>query len=103
MDNEEKTPTNESYQELWCGKKPSGKLADPRKTTSQSMAGAPEGNLTLLEEMLTHDIEGRGRPKALCYEDVTLMVVRHPDTGQDVLAMSIKFIHYKGSDNEPKP
>ncbi|KAK4443569.1 hypothetical protein QBC34DRAFT_488318 [Podospora aff. communis PSN243] len=46
---------------------------------------------------------GRGRPKALCYEDVLLMVVRHPDTGTDVLAMSIKFIHHKGADNKPKP
>ncbi|KAK3370950.1 FluG domain-containing protein [Lasiosphaeria ovina] len=46
---------------------------------------------------------GRGRPKALCYEDVLLMVVRHPDTGTDVLAISIKFIHHKGVDNKPKP
>lgn len=27
------------------------------------------------------------------------MVVRHPDTGKDVLIMAIKFIHHKGSDN----
>ena len=45
----------------------------------------------------------RGRPKALCYEDILLMVVRHPQTGEDVLAMSIKFIHHKGADNKPKP
>lgn len=31
------------------------------------------------------------------------MVVRHPDTGTDVLAISIKFIHHKGVDNKPKP
>jgi hypothetical protein len=28
--------------------------------------------------------------------------VRHPGTGDDVLAMSIKFIHHKGADNKPK-
>ncbi|KAH8981401.1 hypothetical protein EDB92DRAFT_1970196 [Lactarius akahatsu] len=32
-----------------------------------------------------------------------LMVVRLPDTGEDVLTMSIKFTHHKGSDNRPKP
>lgn len=57
----------------------------------------------LLEGMITQETEGRGRPKALCYEDVSLIVVRHPDTGQDVLAMAIKFIHHKGADNKPKP
>ena len=40
---------------------------------------------------------------ALCYEDILLMVVRHPQTGEDVLAMSITFIHHKGADNKPKP
>ena len=57
----------------------------------------------LLKEMLCQETTGRGRPKALCYEDVLLMVVRHPDAGTDVLAMSIKFIHHKGADNNPKP
>ncbi|KAK3370839.1 hypothetical protein B0T24DRAFT_679988 [Lasiosphaeria ovina] len=32
-----------------------------------------------------------------------LMAVRHPETGEDVLVMSIKFIHRKGADNKPKP
>ncbi|RYP22820.1 hypothetical protein DL767_008966 [Monosporascus sp. MG133] len=45
----------------------------------------------------------RGRPKALCYENILLIVVRHPETGQDVLAISIKFIYHKGADNKPKP
>ncbi|KAK4220404.1 hypothetical protein QBC38DRAFT_550690, partial [Podospora fimiseda] len=31
------------------------------------------------------------------------MVVRHPETGEDVLAMSTKFVHHKVADNKPKP
>ncbi|KAK4188171.1 hypothetical protein QBC35DRAFT_383231, partial [Podospora australis] len=46
--------------------------------------------------------ESRGRPKALCYEDIMLMVVRHPETGEDGLAMSVKFIYHKKADNKPK-
>ncbi len=53
----------------------------------------------VLEGILTQETEGRRRPKALCYEDVLLMVVRHPETGEDVLAMAIKLIHHKGADN----
>ncbi|GAB1319958.1 hypothetical protein MFIFM68171_10168 [Madurella fahalii] len=45
---------------------------------------------------------GRGRPKALCYEDILLMVVHHPETGKDILAMAVKFIHHKGADSKPK-
>lgn len=45
----------------------------------------------------------RGRPKALCYEDILMMLVRHPVTGLPVLAMAIKFIHHKGADKKPKP
>lgn len=45
----------------------------------------------------------RGRPKALCYEDILMMLVRHPVTGLPVLAMAIKFIHHKGADKKPRP
>ncbi|KAK4249237.1 hypothetical protein C7999DRAFT_39654 [Corynascus novoguineensis] len=57
----------------------------------------------IVEAMLAGETLGRGRPKALCYEDILLMVVRHPVTGDDVLAMAVKFIHHKGADNNPKP
>ena len=53
--------------------------------------------------MISQECESRGRPKALCYEDILLMVVRHPETGEDGLAMSIRFAHHKGADNKPKP
>lgn len=60
-------------------------------------------NVALLERQLSEDTEGRGRPKLLCCEDVSLMVVRVPNTGEDVLAMAIKLIHHKGCDNRSKP
>ncbi|KAN0072770.1 Protein of unknown function (DUF3435) domain containing protein [Elaphomyces granulatus] len=47
--------------------------------------------------------KGSSSRMALCYEDILLMVVRHPQTGEDVLAMSITFIHHKGADNKLKP
>ncbi|KAF1738490.1 hypothetical protein CRV24_000416 [Beauveria bassiana] len=56
-----------------------------------------------LNKMLLRETIKRGRPKALCYEDILLMLVRHPATGKPVLAMAIKFIHHKGADNKPKP
>jgi hypothetical protein len=57
----------------------------------------------VLEGILAQEAEARGRPKALCYEDVQLMVVRHPETGEDVLTMAVKLIHHKGADKKPKP
>ncbi|KAK3682380.1 FluG domain-containing protein [Podospora appendiculata] len=64
---------------------------------------APDEHSRLLEDMISQEYEGRGRPKALCYEDILLMVVRHPETGKDILAMSIRLAHHKGMDNNPKP
>ncbi|KAI0436703.1 FluG domain-containing protein [Xylaria telfairii] len=64
---------------------------------------APDDHSRLLEEMISQEIADRGRPKALCYEDILLMIVRHPETGKDVLAMAIKLAHHKGADNKPKP
>ncbi|KAK4172699.1 FluG domain-containing protein [Triangularia setosa] len=63
----------------------------------------PDEHSRLLEEMISQECESRGRPKALCYEDILLMVVRHPKTDEDALTMSIKFVHHKGADNKPKP
>ncbi|KEY73695.1 hypothetical protein S7711_09571 [Stachybotrys chartarum IBT 7711] len=87
VDNEKKKPKDGTWEELW------GKKAISRD----------EENSRLLEELLVQETEGRGRPKALCYEDVSLMVVRDPSTGRDVLTMAIKFIHHKGADNKLKP
>jgi len=94
VDNEKSRPKDGSWEEIFG---PNLIVNDDSDDKAQDDASR------LLEEMLCQETTGRGRPKALCYEDVLLMVVRHPDTGADVLAMSIKFIHHKGADNKPKP
>jgi hypothetical protein len=57
----------------------------------------------MLNEHLAQEHSRSGRPKALCYEDIQLMVVRHPMTSRGITAMAIKFIHHKGADNKPRP
>lgn len=46
---------------------------------------APDEHSRLLEEIISQEYESRGRPKALCYEDILLMVVRHPETARTFL------------------
>jgi hypothetical protein len=97
VDGEKKSPKDGCLEELFG-----------RKAIEGSFGGKDEGGALddvsrVLEEILSQETVGRGRPKCLCYEDILLMVVRHPETGEDVLAMSIKFIHHKGADNKPKP
>ncbi|EAQ91198.1 predicted protein [Chaetomium globosum CBS 148.51] len=64
---------------------------------------APDEDSRLLEKMILQELGDRGRPKALCYEDVLLMIVCHPETGEDMLVMYIRLAHHKGMDNKPKP
>ena len=56
-----------------------------------------------IDKLLSLDTAKRGRPKALCYEDIQMMIVRHPVTRRPVPAMAIKFTHHKGADNKPRP
>jgi hypothetical protein len=78
------------------------------QTSSSSDSGedqeipADEKSKELLS-LLAKETTGRGRPKALCYEDIQMMIVRHPITGRCMPAMAIRFIHHKGADNKPKP
>ena len=64
---------------------------------------APDEESRLLENLLLQAVTNRGRPKALCYEDVLLSIVRHPETGKDVPVMAVKLVHHKGADRKPKP
>ncbi|RYP47628.1 hypothetical protein DL768_006344 [Monosporascus sp. mg162] len=64
---------------------------------------APDKVSQKLYNLLSREIKGRYRPKALCYEDIMMMMVRHPQTGQTIPAMAIKFIHHKGTNRKPKP
>lgn len=101
MDAERKKPKDGSIEELFG-----------RKViqSSSSEDGEPESQLQkldedskLLDSLLSQETIGRGRPKALYYEDIQMMIVRHPVTGRCIPAMAVKFIHHKGADNKPKP
>jgi hypothetical protein len=92
VNGEKKKPKDGSWEELFGPKAIEG----TSKGDGHDEAG-------LLEKLISQQTTNRGRPKALCYEDILLMVVRHPETGRDVLMMSIKFSHHKGADNKPKP
>ncbi|RYP34851.1 hypothetical protein DL767_004076 [Monosporascus sp. MG133] len=110
VDGEKKKPDDNSLEKLYGPKavhahKTIRKLA---KLDSEYGKDNAEDKLSdkddkLFEEMLLAEIIGRGRPKALCYEDILLMVVRYPVTGEDVYVMAVKFIYHKGADNKPKP
>ncbi|KAM0271864.1 hypothetical protein ACHAQH_008964 [Verticillium albo-atrum] len=73
------------------------------KGESEESDVAQDEDSLRLDELLCTQTTGRGRPKALCYEDISMMMVEHPVTRRAVPAMSIKFVHHKGSDNKPKP
>ena len=56
----------------------------------------------LFTQMVAASNRTRGRPKALCYEDILLTVVRDPETHRDVHVLVVKLIHHKGEDRKPK-
>jgi len=53
----------------------------------------------LLDILLSLETIGCRSP---IYEDIPLIIVRHPITGRPIPAIAIKFIHYNGSDNKLK-
>ena len=57
----------------------------------------------LFNQVVAASNRQRGRPKALCYEDILLTVVRDPGTGKDVHVLAVKLIHHKGEDRNPRP
>ncbi|KAK4107064.1 hypothetical protein N656DRAFT_840631 [Canariomyces notabilis] len=95
VDGERKSGKDGSLEELFPGQATGSVPSDEDK--------APDEHSRLLEEIMLQEYKRRGRPKALCYEDIQLMVVRHPETGEDALAMAIRLAHHKGADNKPKP
>ncbi|KAK3351903.1 hypothetical protein B0H65DRAFT_537915 [Neurospora tetraspora] len=97
VDGEKKSPKDKCLEELF------GRNAIVGSSGDKDKDAALDESSSVLEQILSQEIVGRGRPKCLCYEDILLMVVRHPETGEDVLAMLIKSIHHKGADNKPKP
>lgn len=94
--NERKPPKDGSLDELFGSKAVMG--ADDDADEEPDDPDSTELCTLLLKETVRRD-----RVKALCYEDILMMIVRHPVTGRATLAMSIKFIHHKGCDNKPRP
>ncbi|KAL5625695.1 hypothetical protein FOBRF1_000038 [Fusarium oxysporum] len=71
-------------------------IKDPNKE-----AGVRSQPLPLPEDPGTETVR---KHKALCYEDLTLWIVKDPTKkGRDVLAMEVYLRFHKGSDNKPKP
>ena len=97
VDNEKRRPKDGTYEDIYGPK--SVRIEDSGYDSDQPV----DDNSRLLENMLYQETISRGRPKTLCYEDICLSVVRHPQTGMDVLTMAVKFIHHKGVDRKPKP
>ncbi|KJZ70767.1 hypothetical protein HIM_09851 [Hirsutella minnesotensis 3608] len=97
VDNEKRKPKDGSWEDLY-GSKPIA-TDDPDVDSDTHL----DEDSRLLEDMLCEETMRRGRPKALCYEDISLSIVRHPETGEDIPTMAIKFINHKGADRKPKP
>ncbi|KID97353.1 FluG domain-containing protein, partial [Metarhizium majus ARSEF 297] len=98
VDGERKKPKDGSIERLF-----GQKVVQPAEDASDDAADALDEESQKVEELLSMETTKRGRPKALCYEDILMMLVRHPVTGLPVVAMAIKFIHHKGADKKPRP
>jgi hypothetical protein len=94
---ERKGPKNGSIEKLFGRKVVQSAGNDDKPNETGTLESAE------LCELLLQENTKRGRPKALCWEDIMMMLVRHPVTEQAVPVMAIKFIHHKGADNKPKP
>ncbi len=88
VDGEKKVPTEPRWRELF----------ESRNLLQMEAASASDPEF---EDDLPR--QSHRRPNALCYEDITLFVCRHPETGEHCLGMAIKFTHHKGHDNKLKP
>jgi len=99
VDNERKRPQYGTWEELFAESRFGTSSPVSEDGSDESLSDSEKQ----LQNMLVRETTDRGRPKALCYEDIKLMIIRHPGTGRDIPVMAIKFIHHKGADNKPKP
>ena len=102
VDAERKKPKDGSIEELF-GRKVVVQSSSSDDGEPEQQPQKLDEDSKLLESLLSQETVGRGRPKALCYEDIQMMIVRHPVTGRCIPAMAVKFINHKGADNKPKP
>ena len=54
------------------------------------------------EEEIAEDNWNNEEAKTLCYGDVTLFLLPHPDSIQDLLSMEVNICHTKGHQRKPK-
>jgi hypothetical protein len=99
VDGKRKKPKDNSLEELFSHK--TSHLSSSENGADHKLSSDKKANL--IEGLLTQETMGRGSPKALYYEDIQMIIVRHPVTGWYIPAMVIKFIHHKGADNKPRP
>ncbi|KAJ9419892.1 hypothetical protein FOXG_15582 [Fusarium oxysporum f. sp. lycopersici 4287] len=99
VDGERQKPKDGSIQELFG----QNAVQLSSSASSEEQESPADEHSKVLNSLLCQETLGRGRPKALCYEDIQMMIVRHPATGRCIPAMAIKFVHHKGADNKPKP
>lgn len=98
VNNERKPPNDGSLEQLFG----TNVVTSADANAEFDEEAADEESRKLYVALLRETVK-RGRPKALCYEDILMMMVRYPCTGRATLAMSLKFIYHKGCDNKPKP
>jgi hypothetical protein len=91
VDNEKKPLEDDSLEEIFGPK--------AQKTmTSRTRTRSPNYSRTCCLRQVENAAQ------ALCYEDLLLAAVRHPEIGRDVLVMVIKLVHHlKDEDRKPRP
>jgi len=92
-----KEPKDGSRNELFRGK-----LTVSSATDADDQV-APDKASRELDKLLSRETLSRGRTKALCYKDIDMRIVRHPESGRTIPTMAIKFVHHKGANRKPKP
>lgn len=95
---ERRLPKGASAEKLFASK-----AVRPIDEGDDSSDDKPNATSNKLEDLLLDEVKQRGRSKALCYEDIMMMLVRHPDTNKAMPVMAIRFTHHKGADRKPKP
>lgn len=86
----EKTPKDGSIEKLF-----SQKVVQSADDGTDDTIDTLDDESQKISELLCMETTKRGRLKALCYEDILMMLVRNPTTGRPVLAIAIKFIPHK--------
>lgn len=67
-------------------------------------SGALDPDRNVLDDFFLQEPAEHGQPKALCYEDIQMMIMRHPDTKRCIPAMTMKLTnHHRGGNNKAGP